>query len=61
MLYEENSDEDGNTSSFGGLDGTDQGEEAKQKYRGMDKDEIYRLKMNGFIRLLQDLLNPAEV
>jgi hypothetical protein len=27
----------------------------------MDKDEIYKHKIKGFIHLLQDLLNPAEI
>ena len=32
-----------------------------RKYRGLDRDEIYKQKMHSFIRLLQDILNPAEI
>lgn len=27
----------------------------------MDKDDVYKHKMDSFIRLLQDILNPAEM
>ena len=57
LVYEEYSDDE--------IDPNNQdphGEEAEQrKYRGMDKDEIYKHKIKSFIHLLQDLLNPAEI
>lgn len=32
-----------------------------QNYRGFDKEEMYKQKMSSFIRLLEDILNPAEI
>jgi hypothetical protein len=57
LIYEEYSDDehDGFNSDNGGDD------EDSRKYRGYDKDDIYKHKMEGFIRLLQDILNPTEI
>lgn len=46
MVYEEYSDDEMEME-----DGTGEEGDAK-KYRGLDKDEIYKHKMNSFIRLL---------
>lgn len=56
-MYEEYSDDD---MELGGENGTGEEGDAK-KYRGLDKDEIYKHKMSSFIRLLQDILNPVEL
>lgn len=56
MVYEEYSDDEIDGGSDGGGEDGDQ-----KKYRGLDKDEIYKHKMNSFIRLLQDILNPVEI
>ncbi len=56
LIYEEYSDDEHDGfHSDGGED------DENRKYRGYDKDDIYKHKMEGFIRLLQDILNPAEV
>ena len=57
LVYEEYSDDehDGFNS-----DGNQEDEDAKF-YRGYDKDEMYKHKMDSFIKLLQDILNPAEI
>ena len=55
LVYEEYSDEEAE-----GVGSSEAGEEAQaMKYRGLDKEEIYKHKMTSFIHLLQDLLNPA--
>jgi hypothetical protein len=57
LVYEEYSDDDMDPNNH-----DPNGEEAElRKYRGMDKDDIYKHKIKSFIHLLQDLLNPAEV
>jgi len=56
LVYEEYSDEEGD-----GEDGCTAEEEEARKYRGLDRDEIYKHKMDSFIRLLEDILNPAEL
>jgi hypothetical protein len=57
LVYEEYSDDEIDPNNP-----DPHGEEAEQrKYRGMDKDEIYKHKIKSFIHLLQDLLNPAEI
>jgi hypothetical protein len=57
LVYEEYSDDDMELAG-----GEDVGEEGdSKKYRGLDRDEIYKHKMNSFIRLLQDILNPVEI
>ena len=57
LYYEDGSDDD--------LEGTGQegqgGDAETNMYRGLDKDEIYKHKMTSFIRLLQDILNPAQL
>ena len=49
LVYEEYSDDD-NDLNGQDLGGGEEGD--ARKYRGMDKDEIYRHKMNSFIHLL---------
>lgn len=56
LVYEEYSDEEGD-----GEDGGTAEEEEARKYRGLDRDEIYKHKMDSFIKLLEDILNPAEL
>lgn len=53
LVYEEYSDDEGT--------GNNQDGEEMQNYRGFDKEEMYKQKMSSFIRLLEDILNPAEI
>ncbi len=53
LVYEEYSDDEGVNQ--------DAAAEEMQNYRGFDKEELYKQKMTSFIRLLEDILNPAEI